>query len=528
MELTAGKLRAAAWLQILSIIPAVVLAAVEYEIKSSGAGESAGFSKMLLDGLWALLHGGIVVYALIIFRLVLNEWFEYKELDSSIKYLVGLYIVYAVSDIGLAPLKGTVLPKYVSAATGFLMMVLSFDISRTLLKKPVGLFGYGRKLAVSSMTVFVCSAVSLGTIAVGLCFAGFHLPNLKYLPTLFFVPAILASIGTVVIGIYLFVIELRMFFVAAWAMEAGYSPAGAMGPTPAEDVGPQPAEITASPSIEFIGPLPLKDAYLPSTEDIDRLVVQGRVRNAGRERAETGFDYSLENMSITYLTASKLRIAGWMVILAAVLGIADIFASPLTKYSGAGASMGVLHNMWGDAYLLISSAIIICLLLVFRLLLNELFAYKKLDMPLNLLLLVYLFYPIFTMDSSAFSAALWPVFARLIFGLLKLILYLIIIFALLKKPIHLFGYSKKLAVSLLAVVICMGTAAAFLNFHLIWFIASNTTPGGGPGLQILIVWLLGLAAFAAGVYFIVILTIMFFAAARAVEAAGPPEALASD
>ncbi|MBU1277167.1 MAG: hypothetical protein KJ720_17465 [Proteobacteria bacterium] len=221
------------------------------------------------------------------------------------------------------------------------------------------------------------------------------------------------------------------------------------------------------------------------------------------------------------LTAGKLRAAGWMVILAAVLGI----SGPALKYRVTGALRDIFVDKWYDVYLLILSALFICVLLIFRLLLNEFFAFKKLDLTINLLLVAFLLEPLIAIGLSIIKVAYLPIYFGWLLDFIRSVLYLYAIWILLKKPVDIFGYSRKLSISLFVTLACTGVVVVPDIFMWVLFVADKASLGDYLAPRVIPTQPFEITGIVIGIYFIVIAVRMFFTAARAVEAARPPEAL---
>ena len=224
MELTAGKLRAAGWLIILVAAMAIATIVLVTLTKSGPTGAALTSPLDLWIKAYLLGSAASVVYLLLVFRLLLNQQFSFARLDTTISSLVILYILYTALKVFLPPSITALWPKYAQLILGLAMMVMALDMSIALLRGPADLFGYRKKLAVSSLISFACYSVIIVTAAVVLLLNLFSLPGPEVLLGSLYILTLLGMIGGFGASIFFAVVLIRMFFAAARAMEADRPP----------------------------------------------------------------------------------------------------------------------------------------------------------------------------------------------------------------------------------------------------------------------------------------------------------------
>ncbi|MBU2467781.1 MAG: hypothetical protein KKC78_04000 [Proteobacteria bacterium] len=199
----------------------------------------------------------------------------------------------------------------------------------------------------------------------------------------------------------------------------------------------------------------------------------------------------------------------------------------MMKVGGAKAQAETLNNLFVNANLVISTVICVYILLVFRLLLNHWFAFGKLDSAINLLIIATIAQSALTLGLAAFHLTVLLEWVQWIIMIFMTIVDVYISFVVLKGPVNLFGDSKKLAVSSLASFGGILVMAATMGVAYLMTSFDEASLDKLPPLFFIPMFLAGIAAFVAAVYFVVVLVRMFFAAARTMDRARPPEALAT-
>lgn len=224
MELTAGKLRACGWLIILVGATAIALVLIALLFKPGRIDPTQQFFNLIFYKGYLLISTALMVYMLLVFRLLLNEWFSYAKLDKAIKSLIVLYIFYTAFKLVLSPSQAQLWPKYVQLVFALILMAITLYMSIAILKGPADLFGYRKKLAVSSLISFACFSVLIVTAAVGLFINVFGLYGFRELLWALYALTLLCMIIGLVVSIFFAVVLARMFFAAARAVEAARRP----------------------------------------------------------------------------------------------------------------------------------------------------------------------------------------------------------------------------------------------------------------------------------------------------------------
>lgn len=224
MELTAGKLRACGWLIVLVGATAIALILIALLFKPGRIDPMQQFFNMIFYKGYLLISTALMVYMLLVLRLLLNEWFSYAKLDKAINSLIVFYIVYTALKLVVSPTNAVLWPRYVQLAFALVLMAITLYMSIGILKGPVDLFGYRKKLAVSSLISFACFSVLIVTAAAGLFINVSGLYGFRELLWALYILSLLCMVIGLVVSIFFAVVLARMFFVAARVVEGGNLP----------------------------------------------------------------------------------------------------------------------------------------------------------------------------------------------------------------------------------------------------------------------------------------------------------------
>ncbi|MCB2227492.1 MAG: hypothetical protein KQH53_12505 [Desulfarculaceae bacterium] len=224
MRLTAGKLRAAGWLVVLLGVMALASVLFATLLKPGGLGPAARAADAPWFKAYLVASTAIAVYLLVVFRMLLNEWFGCAKLDKGISLLIVCYIVYAAMKLVLNPAHLVLWPQLVQLGLGLGMMILAYYLGFAVLKGPAELFGYQRKLALGSLTAStsfsIMVLVSIAIMVIGL----FTRSSPGMWAGVIYVLLAACMIVGLLAAIFSGVVMVRMFFAAARAVEAGHEP----------------------------------------------------------------------------------------------------------------------------------------------------------------------------------------------------------------------------------------------------------------------------------------------------------------
>jgi hypothetical protein len=217
MRLTAGKLRLAGWLIILSIVGLVafIVVAVSQGINTTMDGTHPDSSFMVKEFPFLLVFAWIfffvvMAYVLLVFKALLINWFKYTKATTWIHLIIGFGVVSLLTNLIKLSWGATIgaTPETWYQTLLWIISYLAYAVLAVLvLKMPGDLFGYRKKIGITGIVAALLGAVGW--------LAG-PTPNAGMASNMLF---LISSLITSGFSIYLVVVSIRMFFKAARAVE---------------------------------------------------------------------------------------------------------------------------------------------------------------------------------------------------------------------------------------------------------------------------------------------------------------------